>query len=76
MARPRRQNVVVIPIKLWLIQGRDDDILRFLATIPPGQRAVAVLGAMRGGIASQLQQSPSEEEQTNNILDALSGLWN
>lgn len=74
MARPRRTGVVIIPLKLWLIPGRDDDLIAFLKGIPPGQRAAAILRAMRGGLANQ-PQMPTEEEETNSILDSL-GDWN
>ena len=74
MARPRRPQVVVVPLKLWLVPGRDDDIIRFLATVPPRQRAAAVLRAMRGGLSNQ-PQPPSEQEEANAILDSLGELW-
>lgn len=74
MARPRRTNVVVVPLKLWLVAGRDDDILQFLSTIPPRQRAAAVLRAMRGGLTNQ-PKPPSEQEEAENILDSLGELW-
>ena len=43
MARTRRQAVVVHVIKLWLVPGRDDDIIAFLAQAAPGSKANAVL---------------------------------
>ena len=74
MARPRRSQVVVVPLKLWLVPGRDDDIIRFLETVPPRQRAAAVLRAMRGGLSNQ-PQPPNEQEEANAILDSLGELW-
>lgn len=74
MARPRRSQVVVVPLKLWLLPGRDDDILRFLETVPWGKRAAAVLRAMRGGLSNQ-PSPPSIQEETNAILDSLGELW-
>jgi len=74
MARPRRPQVVVVPLKLWLVPGRDDDIIRFLETVPPRQRAAAVLRAMRDGLSNR-PQPPSEQEEANAILDSLGELW-
>ncbi len=75
MPRPRRSEKQVYFVKLWLLPGRDDDIIRFLENTPPGQRAAAVLRAMRGGLSNQ-PQPPSEGEEVNNILDNLAELWN
>lgn len=74
MARPRRQQKHVYFIKLWLLPGRDDDVIRFLEDTPSGQRASAVLRAMRGGLTAQPQPS-SVSEEVENILDTLGELW-
>ena len=75
MARPRRSDVVIVPLKLWLIPGRDDDLLQYLQSIPAGQRAAAVMRAMRGGL-EEMPAVPGEQEELNDILDGLGELWN
>lgn len=70
MPRTRRPNVVIIPLKLWLIPGTDDDLIGYLQCIPAGQRAAAVKQAMRGGLAGQPQQV-SEDDEINDLLDSL-----
>ncbi len=74
MPRPRRPEKQVYFVKLWLLPGRDDDVIRFLDNTPPGKRAAAVLRAMRGGLSDQ-PQPPSEQEEANAILDSLGVLW-
>ena len=75
MGRPRRSQVVIIPLKLWLVPGRDDDLITYLQNTLPGQRAAAVLRAMRGGLSNQ-PQPPTEQEEANAILDSLGEMWN
>ena len=75
MARPRRLNVVVIPLKLWLLPGRDDDLIQYLENIPPGQRAAAVMRAMRGDLLNR-GQDDGETDEVNDILDNLGETWN
>jgi hypothetical protein len=70
MPRTRRPNVVIIPLKLWLIPSTDDDLIGYLQSIPAGKRAAAVKQAMRGGLSSQTQQV-SEDEEINDLLDTL-----
>ena len=55
MSRPRRLEKQVYFIKLWLLPGRDGDVIRYLENAPAGQRVAAVLRAMRGGLANQPQ---------------------
>lgn len=74
MARSKRTLVVIVPLKFWLIPGRDDDIIRFLETVAPRQRASAVLRAMRGGLSNQ-PQPISEQAETDALLDHLGELW-
>ena len=74
MPRPRRTEVIVVPLKLWLIPGRDDDLITYFQRIPSGQRAAAVLRAMRGGLQNQ-PAVPTEQEEANSILDSLGELW-
>ncbi len=74
MHRPRRPQVVIVPLKLWLLPGRDDDIIRFMQSIPDRQRAAAVMRAMRGGLSNQAQPASAQEE-TDSILDQLGELW-
>ena len=79
MARPRRTYpVVIIPLKLTLVLGRDDDLIAFLGRIPTGQRAAAVQRAMRSGISQGIAPGagePDEQEELNEILDQLAGGW-
>jgi len=74
MARTRRQAVVVHVIKLWLVPGRDDDIIAFLAQAAPGSKAAAVLHAMRGGLTAAPPPT-AERDEVAAILDGLGRLW-
>ncbi len=74
MARPRRPNVLIVPLKLWLLPGRDDDLIQYLESIPPGRRAAAVMQAMRGGLLNQAP-APAEHDEVDGILDQLGELW-
>lgn len=74
MARARRINVVIIPLKLWLLPGRDDDLIAYLERVPPRGRAAAVLRAMRGGLQNQ-PMPISEQDEANTILDSLGEMW-
>jgi hypothetical protein len=74
MPRPKRKNVVVVQIKLWLIPGRDEDVIGYLQSIPSGQRASAVIKAMRGGLMNE-PKILTEQEEANSILDALGDSW-
>ena len=66
MARPRRPQVVVVPLKLWLVPGRDDDIIRFLETVPPRQRAAAVLACHARRI---IQPTPTAQRSGRGQCD-------
>ena len=74
MSRPRRLEKQVYFIKLWLLPSRDGDVIRYLENAPVGQRAAAVLRAMRGGLSNQ-PQPKKEAEELENILDNLGELW-
>lgn len=74
MARPRRPEVVVIPLKLWLLPGRDDDIIAYLQATAPRQRAAATVRAMRGGLQNQ-PNTPDETDEVDTILNDLGELW-
>jgi hypothetical protein len=74
MPRPRRLEKQVYFIKLWLLPSRDGDVIRYLENAPTGQRAAAVLRAMRGGLANQ-PQPHGEAEELESILDHLGELW-
>ena len=75
MARTRRQAVVVHVIKLWLVPGRDDDIIAFLAQAAPGGKANAVLRAMRGGLTAAPRAGRPSATEVAAILDGLGQLW-
>ena len=74
MARTRRSSVVVHVIKLWLVPGRDDDIIALLAQAAPGGKAAAVVRAMRGGLAAA-PAPVAERAEVTAILDGLGNLW-
>jgi hypothetical protein len=74
MARPRREKVIVVPLKLWLIPGRDDDVIAFFNSIPAGQKARAVVRAMRSGLTRHAPE-PNEKDECDAILDALGNAW-
>jgi len=74
MSRHKRKGVVIVPIKLWLIPGRDDDIMEFLRSIPSGQRASAIISAMRNGLLSQ-SEVIEQNDETSSILDSLGKVW-
>ena len=74
MSRPRRLEKQVYFIKLWLLPGRDGDVIRYLENAPAGQRVAAVLRAMRGGLANQ-PQPKREAEEMESLLDNLGELW-
>ena len=61
-------------IKLWLVPGRDDDIIAFLTQTLPGGKANAVLRAMRGGLMAAPPPT-AERDEVAAILDGLSHLW-
>lgn len=74
MARTRRPAVVVHVIKLWLVPGRDDDIIACLAQAAPGGKAAAVVRAMRGGLTAA-PAPVAERAEVAAILDGLGSLW-
>jgi len=74
MPRPRREKVVIVQVKQWLIPGRDDDVIGYLNSIPGKRRAGAVVKAMRGGLQG-LPQLPTEEEEMDSILNGLGTAW-
>jgi hypothetical protein len=74
MSRARREHVVIFQVKLWLIPGRDDDVIGYLSTVPRKRRAAAVVKAMRGGLEG-LPPVPTEQDELNSILDNLGGAW-
>lgn len=74
MSRLKREGVVIVPLKLWLIPGRDDDIMEFLESIPSGQRASAIISAMRNGLLNQIVVIEQNDE-TSSILDSLGKVW-
>lgn len=74
MSRHKRDGVVIVPIKFWLIPGRDDDIMGFLNSIPSGQRASAIISAMRNGLLTQ-STIIEQTDETSSILDSLGKVW-
>lgn len=74
MSRHKREGVVVVQIKFWLIPGRDDDIMKFIDSIPLGQRASAIISAMRNGLLNQ-STVIEQTDETSSILDSLGKVW-
>jgi hypothetical protein len=67
--RPRR-DTVVIRIALSLHPGEDDDLIDFFASLPKGERARAVMTALRTGDIDQvLVEEGLDDDQ---LADALS----
>lgn len=46
---PKSGRTFVFNIKLRLRETEDDDLIRFLESVPPGQRAAAIKTALRTG---------------------------
>lgn len=77
MKRSRRGRPVasnrplVVPVKLRLYPGMDDDLIAWLDDVPAGARAVAVKSALRSGAGSvHLADLGSDAE----LIDALDNL--
>jgi len=62
--------------QLLLRPGRDDDLIQFFESIPPGRRAEAVKATMRGGnLADGLAIAQATEVSgQSDMIDAL-GEW-
>ena len=58
----------IVYIKLRLRPGRDDDLVAFFESIPPGLRAAMVKEALRSGVMIPDQEGTREQDQ---LLDAL-----
>lgn len=74
MPRPKREEVVIVQVKLWLIPGRDDDVIGYLRSIRGKRKAGAVVKAMRGGLQG-LPPQPTEQDEMESILDSLGDAW-
>ncbi|MAT45165.1 MAG: hypothetical protein CL609_22790 [Anaerolineaceae bacterium] len=75
MARLKRKNKVIVPLKLWLIPGRDDDLIEFFALVPPGKKAWAVMRSLRTGIRSEIVHEKDEIDNFETKLDSLGEYW-
>lgn len=71
MARPRRTvQPVIHQVKLVLIPGEDDDLIRLLSDVPARRKATVVKTAIRsGGSFAAVDAGANDDE----ILDALGG---
>lgn len=58
-------------IKLRLYPGQDDDLIAFLATVPPRWRSAAVKIALRTGNTGNTAMTGPEEDAVTDALDAL-----
>lgn len=71
MPRPCLEHPsIVIPLRLTLHPGEDDDLIGFFAACPPRLRAAAVKLALRGGIVETAGNSAPEDD----LIDALDRL--
>lgn len=72
MARPRQtQQVITLNTKITLRPGEDDDLLGWFATIPPRERAKAIITALRqGGVTavSVAYEDTAELETMANLM--------
>jgi hypothetical protein len=70
MSRPRKDvRSIVIPLKLTLTPGIDDDLILDLASIPKRQRAARVIARMRSGVP--VAQEQVEDDDGAGFLDDL-----
>lgn len=71
--RPRSErsaSATIVPIKLRLYPGVDDDLIAFFDGIPTGLRAAAVKRALREGATT----GPPDQQAEDDILDVLDTL--
>lgn len=74
MARPRKQGKVHrLQVTLCLWEGEDDDLIALLVhgDTQPGQRAQAVITAMRQGIETTAPETEVDEGEAAVLLDGL-----
>lgn len=70
MARAKLdQPPVIVPIKLTLHIGEDDDLIAWFQSAPARLRSAAVKAALRGGASQTAATQPDD-----NTPDLLSGL--
>jgi len=72
--RPPLENPpVIVPVKLRLYPGEDDDLLAFFDRIPHGYRADAVKSALRSGNIGtvQLADLPTDDTLAEALGDLL-----
>lgn len=73
MARPRKPgDVHRLQVTLCLWEGEDDDLIAYLVhgDIQPGQRAQAVITAMRGGLETAVSPAAADDDElTDGLLD-------
>lgn len=70
MSRPRNAiRPIVVPVKLTLVPGRDDDLITVLLSVARRQRAGMVISALRG--AAPTAQGVRESDDDTSFLDDL-----
>lgn len=70
MSRPRKDvRPIVIPLKLTLTPGVDDDLIRELASVPKRQRAARVVARMRSGLP--MAEAQADDSDSADFLDGL-----
>ena len=74
MARKKlEQRPIVVPLKLTLRIGEDDDLINFFSLVPDRLRAASIKQALRsGGMSVPLDNLPSDDE-VEAALDGLLG---
>ncbi len=72
----KRLPTINVHVRMVLRPGRDDDLIQFFESIPPGRRAEAVKATLRGGnLADGLAIAQATEVSgQSDMIDAL-GEW-
>lgn len=61
----RRRNAVasiVVPVKITLLPGMDDDLIELFNRLPPRLRATTIRAALRGQLATQAPETEADED--------------
>lgn len=71
--RPKRsERVVEYRLHIWLIEGRDDDVISALEQVPSRARAAWIISRLRlGGLQNQTPRCDEDVEQLIDALDAM-----
>ena len=67
---PRAASAKIINVKMRLYPGEDNDLIVFFASIPWRLRAVMVKQALRSGVQSATRETPADEDELFEALEA------